>query len=74
MKEKRWALAASAHLFAWAGIAQPCALNGPQFLADRLCGNPCAPGTDQLPVSTRPGLGLEPDARAVDCLELVAAL
>jgi len=31
-------LAGAAHLFAWAGVKRPCALNGPQFLADSLAG------------------------------------
>lgn len=29
-------LAAAAHLYAWAGITYPCALNGPQFLGETL--------------------------------------
>lgn len=67
-------LAAAAHLFAWSGITQPCALNGPQFLADSLATPPLAPRADQLPLPTAPGLGLTLDARAAACLERVAAL
>lgn len=65
-------LAAAAHLFAWSGITQPCALNGPQFLADSLATPPLAPRADQLPLPTAPGLGLTLDARAVASLERVA--
>lgn len=65
-------LAAAAQLFAWAGLDRPCALNGPQFLADRLSGSTLAPAADQLTVPTAPGLGLELDPRAAASLELVA--
>ena len=30
-------LAASIHLFAWAGVNVPAALNGPQYIARRMC-------------------------------------
>lgn len=62
-------LSAAAQLFAWAGIDRPCALNGPQFLADSLAGKTLAPQGDQLPLSEKPGLGLELDDRAVKCLQ-----
>ncbi|HND62951.1 MAG TPA: enolase C-terminal domain-like protein [Opitutaceae bacterium] len=65
-------LAAAAQLFAWAGIDRPCALNGPQFLADRLSGSTLIPHADQLTVPTAPGLGLELDPRAAAALEPVA--
>jgi L-alanine-DL-glutamate epimerase-like enolase superfamily enzyme len=65
-------LAASAHLFAWAGIERPCALNGPQFLADRLSGKTLVPEGDWLPVPTAPGLGLTLDARAEEALSVAA--
>ncbi|HEX6971121.1 MAG TPA: enolase C-terminal domain-like protein, partial [Limnochordia bacterium] len=51
-------LAAAAHLFSWAGIERPCALNGPQFLGDRLSGEALVPAGDQLTVPRGPGLGL----------------
>ena len=66
-------LAAAAHLFAWAGISHPCALNGPQFLSDSLAGSTLQPQADQLPLPTGPGLGLSLDARAAACLEIAAA-
>jgi L-alanine-DL-glutamate epimerase-like enolase superfamily enzyme len=67
-------LAGAAQLFAWAGVTQPCALNGPQFLADRLSGATLAPRGDQLAVPGAPGLGLTLDARAAACLTTVATL
>jgi len=67
-----FSLAAAAQLYAWAGITHPCALNGPQFLADSLVGTALAPRQDVLAVPTAPGLGLTPDARAASCLEIVA--
>jgi L-alanine-DL-glutamate epimerase-like enolase superfamily enzyme len=65
-------LAASAHLFAWAGIGRPCALNAPQFLTDRLSGDTLVPDRDQLRVPTGPGLGLRLDERAEASLSVVA--
>ena len=65
-------LAAATQLYAWAGITHPCALNGPQFLADSLAGQTLAPLADQLAVPSAPGLGLTLDARAEACLETVA--
>jgi len=67
-----FSLAAAAQLYAWAGITRPCALNGPQFLADSLVGKALAPAHDVLAVPTGPGLGLTPDERATRCLEVVA--
>ena len=68
------ALAAAAQVYAWAGITHPCALNGPQFLADSLVGTALAPQQDVLAVPAAPGLGITPDARAAQCLEVVAKL
>ena len=53
-------LAASAHLFAAAGLERPAALNGPQYLAMKF-----RPEKDVLPVPRRPGLGVEIDEGAV---------
>ncbi|MBI4552876.1 MAG: mandelate racemase [Candidatus Latescibacteria bacterium] len=64
-------LAAAAHLFAWAGIDRPCALNGPQFLTDRLSGDTLVPHGDQLPVPAGPGLGLTLDGRAAASLSFI---
>jgi L-alanine-DL-glutamate epimerase-like enolase superfamily enzyme len=68
-----FSLAAAAQLYAWAGITRPCALNGPQFLADSLGGQALTPAKDILAVPSGPGLGLTPDARAERCLEVVAS-
>jgi L-alanine-DL-glutamate epimerase-like enolase superfamily enzyme len=46
-------LAASLHLFSWAGLDVPAALNGPQYLGMRSDG-------DRIRVPGVPGLGLEP--------------
>lgn len=62
-------LAAAAHLFSWAGIEHPCALNGPQFLADRLSGDTLVPSGDQLAIPTAPGLGITLDPRAEEALK-----
>ncbi|MBI2195063.1 MAG: mandelate racemase [Planctomycetes bacterium] len=53
-------LAAAAHLFAWAGIRRPCALNGPQFLAGSLAEKALKPERDVLLVPRSPGLGVNP--------------
>lgn len=67
-----FSLAAAAQLYTWAGITRPCALNGPQFLADSLVGTALTPAKDVFTVPTGPGLGLTPDERAERCLEVVA--
>lgn len=69
-----FSLAAATQLYAWAGLTSPCALNGPQFLADSLVGDSLKPKNDVLTVPTAPGLGIEPDERATRCLEVVAIL
>ena len=51
-------LAASLHLFAWAGLELPAALNGPQYLAG------FAAERDRMRVPQGPGLGVKMDARA----------
>lgn len=66
-------MAASAHLFAWAGLETPAALNGPQYLEGR--------GTDDagfrakgdcMRVPTGPGLGVTMSARARNAMHVVA--
>jgi len=66
------ALAAAVHLYDWAGIEHPCALNGPQFLAETAADPPFQIQADRLRVPTGPGLGLELHSRALDCLQIVA--
>lgn len=68
-----FSLLGAAHLFAWSGITRPCALNGPQFLAERLCAD-LMPAADVLRLPTAPGLGILPEARATACLRTVAQL
>jgi len=67
-----FSLLGAMHLFAWTGIHRPCALNGPQFLADSLFGEALAPRHDELTLPTAPGLGFEPDPRAASSLRVVA--
>jgi L-alanine-DL-glutamate epimerase-like enolase superfamily enzyme len=67
-------LAGTVHLFAWAGIDRPAALNGPQYLADTLAVNDFIPETDVIDVPTGPGLGLTLDRRAEAALSIVAEI
>jgi muconate cycloisomerase len=66
-------LAATAHVFACAGLDSPTALNGPQYIAGR--------GTtdlvfrangDMIPVPTVPGLGITVDSSAQKSLSIAA--
>ncbi len=67
-------MAASAHLFAWAGLEHPAALNGPQYLADRgTTDNAFRASGDRLGVPTGPGLGLTPDASAIQTFTQAAS-
>lgn len=67
-------LAASVHLFAWAGLTLPAALNGPQYIAQRGTTDPTfrADG-DVIRVPTAPGLGITIDTRAEKSLSIAAA-
>ncbi len=67
-------LAASVHMFAWAGIDKPCALNGPQYLAESLDVSGFVPDSDLIRVPTGPGLGLQFDRRAEQALTVVVEL
>ena len=53
------ALAAAVHVYAWAGMTAPCALNGPQFLAESIATNNFIPKTGTINLPDGPGLGLE---------------
>lgn len=64
-------LAASLHLFAWAGIDKPCALNGPQFLGNTLIKNGLEQQGDIIQVPQGSGLGIEMHPDAEDHLVLV---
>jgi L-alanine-DL-glutamate epimerase-like enolase superfamily enzyme len=66
-------LAATAHLFAWAGLDSPTALNGPQYIAGRGTTDPAFRANgDVIPVPTGPGLGIAIDARAERSLTVAA--
>jgi L-alanine-DL-glutamate epimerase-like enolase superfamily enzyme len=66
-------LAATAHLFAWAGLDSPTALNGPQYIAGRGTTDPAFRANgDTMPVPTGPGLGIVLDARAEKSLTVAA--
>jgi muconate cycloisomerase len=66
-------LAATAHLFACAGLDSPTALNGPQYIAGRGTTDPLfrADG-DMIPVPTAPGLGITVDSSAQKSLSIAA--
>ncbi len=67
-------LAASLHLFAWAGLDTPAALNGPEYIAQRGVTDPQLRAIgDRIPVPTGPGLGLTLDPRAEQCFSVVAS-
>jgi L-alanine-DL-glutamate epimerase-like enolase superfamily enzyme len=66
-------LAASIHLFAWAGLDLPAALNGPQYLADRGTSDAgFRAQADRITVPNAPGLGITPDPLALQTLTTVA--
>lgn len=66
-------LAASIHLFAWAGLDAPAALNGPQYLAERGTSDPGFRAVaDRVAVPDAPGLGITPDPAALQTLTTVA--
>lgn len=67
-------LAGALHLFAWAGLDRPAALNGPQYLADSLAENSFIPNSDVIDLPTGPGLGLTLANRAEATLSVVAEL
>ena len=53
-----FSLAAALHVYAWAGIRRPCALNGPQFLVDGAASGRFAPREGRIVVPDEPGLGV----------------
>ena len=66
-------LAASIHLFAWAGLERPAALNGPQYLAERGTGDaPSRAVRDRVRLPADPGLGIVLDRRAERSFATVA--
>jgi L-alanine-DL-glutamate epimerase-like enolase superfamily enzyme len=67
-------LAGAVHLFAWADVDKPCALNGPQNLTNTLIENYFIPTTGRIQVPDQPGLGIELSERAAAVLKTVAEL
>lgn len=68
-------LAASAHLFAWAGLSTPAALNGPQYLADRGAMDPAFRAVaDVVRVPTTPGLGVKIPQRVERSMTMAATI
>jgi L-alanine-DL-glutamate epimerase-like enolase superfamily enzyme len=65
-------LAAAVHLYTWANLDHPCALNGPQYLVDSLCTKSLSPQGDILPVPTHVGLGLDMDPCTEGMLAVIA--
>ena len=66
-------LAASAHLFAWAGLNFPAALNGPQYIGGRGTTDPTFRANDDtIRVPTGPGLGVTVDERAEKSMYIAA--
>jgi L-alanine-DL-glutamate epimerase-like enolase superfamily enzyme len=66
-------LAASVHLFAWAGLTLPAALNGPQYVADKGSTDPAfRADKDIIRVPASPGLGLKIEKRAESSLTVAA--
>ena len=68
-------LAASIHLFAWAGLESAAALNGPQYIADRGTGDVAFRAVrDRVRLPAGPGLGVALSEGAERSLTRVAAL
>lgn len=67
-------LAASLHLYAWAGFERPSALNGPQFLSNTIVQSDFQPEKDLARLPTGPGLGVRPGVEAQACLRLAAEM
>ena len=66
-------LAATSHLFAWAELDIPTALNGPQYIAGRGTTDPAFRANgDMIPVPTAPGLGITINGRAEKSLSIAA--
>ena len=75
LSDPEWSLAASIHLFAWAGLERPAALNGPQYIADRGTSDAGFRAVrDTVRVPAGPGLGLAVDPRAAASLRIAATV
>ena len=66
-------LAASVHLFAWAGLNTPAALNGPQYISAGGTTDPTFRANgDIIRVPAAPGLGITLDERAEKSMTIAA--
>jgi muconate cycloisomerase len=66
-------LAASVHLFAWAGLNTPAALNGPQYISAGATTDPSFRANgDIIRVPAAPGLGITLDERAEKSMTIAA--
>ena len=73
LTDPEFSLAASIHLFAWAGLDTPAALNGPQFLVGRGTADDAFRAVrDRAVVPAGPGLGVVLDERAGRSLTMAA--
>jgi L-alanine-DL-glutamate epimerase-like enolase superfamily enzyme len=73
LTDPEWSLAASIHLFAWAGLERPAALNGPQYIAGRGTRDPAFRAVgDRVRVPAGPGLGIAPEPTAAAALRAAA--
>jgi L-alanine-DL-glutamate epimerase-like enolase superfamily enzyme len=73
LTDPEFSLAASIHLFAWAGLERPAALNGPQYLGERGTGDArFRAARDRVRLPAGPGLGVALDGRAERSLTTVA--
>lgn len=66
LTEGRIGLQAGADLFSAFGMVMPADLNGPQFLRDDMVAGPLEFPGRIVPVSGRPGIGVEPDPDKVE--------
>jgi L-alanine-DL-glutamate epimerase-like enolase superfamily enzyme len=66
LTEGRIALHAGAALFSAFGITMPVDLNGPQFLQDDMVAGPFEFPDKRVPLSDRPGIGVEPDPEKIE--------
>jgi muconate cycloisomerase len=68
-------LAASLHLFSWAGLKRPAALNGPQYVADKGSSDPAFRANgDTIRIPGLPGLGFRMDPGAERSLTIAATI
>ncbi|KAA3658522.1 MAG: mandelate racemase [Chloroflexi bacterium] len=67
-------MVASLHLFSYAGIEKPVALNGPQYLADMLIEENLMLSGDEIQVPSGPGLGVTLSEKVNEYMRVVGNL